>query len=54
MKAEPFSEGKTDAVVGLAEAIEDGLVAPRDDPKIRGRYLADNYNWDINEARKIW
>merc|ERR1712173_23330 len=26
----------------------------RDDFKIRGRYLADTYEYDITEARKIW
>lgn len=26
----------------------------RDDFKIRGRYLADKYEYDITEARKIW
>jgi len=39
---------------GLAEDIDDGEVAPRQDFKIRGRYLADKYEWDITEARKIW
>ena len=23
-------------------------------PKIRGRYIADKFGWDVNEARKIW
>lgn len=23
-------------------------------PQIRARYLADNYEWDVTEARKIW
>merc|ERR1712079_595915 len=31
-----------------------GDVNPRDDFKIRGRYLADKYEFDITEARKIW
>ena len=31
-----------------------GEVNARDDFKIRGRYLADKYEWDITEARKIW
>merc|ERR1719499_1945624 len=39
---------------GLAEDIDDGEVAPRQDFKIRGRYLADKYEYDITEARKIW
>jgi len=38
----------------LCDKIEDGDIAPRDDPKIRGRKLADDYGWDVNEARKIW
>merc|ERR1719376_307016 len=38
---------------GLAEDIDDGKVNPRDDFKIRGRYLADTYEYDITEARKI-
>lgn len=47
MKATKFQDG-------LAEDIEDQNVTPRQDPKIRGRYLADKYEWEINEARKIW
>jgi elongation factor 2 len=39
---------------GLAEDIDNGEVNPRDDFKIRGRYLADKYDYDITEARKIW
>ena len=53
-----FVIGDTFAVNGLAEDIDprDGQpkVGPRDDPKIRGRYIADTYGWDIGEARKIW
>jgi translation elongation factor EF-G len=29
-------------------------VNARDDFKVRGRYLADKYEYDITEARKIW
>merc|ERR1712123_138178 len=47
MKAVPMPDG-------LAEDIEDGKVNPRDDFKVRGRYLADTYEYDITEARKIW
>merc|ERR1719362_1671760 len=47
MKAVPMPDG-------LAEDIEGGKVNPRDDFKIRGRYLADTYEYDITEARKIW
>lgn len=31
-----------------------GEVNARDDFKTRGRYLADKYEYDITEARKIW
>jgi elongation factor 2 len=27
---------------------------PRADPKKRARYLADTYEWDVGDARKIW
>lgn len=47
MKAEPFQDG-------LADAMDNGEVSSKDDPKTRGRFLADNYGWDVNEARKIW
>jgi len=47
MKACPMPEG-------LAEDIEKGEVNPRDDFKTRGRYLADKYDYDVTEARKIW
>merc|ERR1712212_671955 len=47
MKACPMPDG-------LADDIDNGEVAPRQDFKIRGRYLADKYEWDITEARKIW
>jgi elongation factor 2 len=39
---------------GLAEDIDNGDVTNRQDFKIRGRYLADKYDYDITEARKIW
>jgi len=47
MKACPMPEG-------LPEDIEKGDVNPRDDFKVRGRYLADKYEYDVTEARKIW
>jgi len=53
-----FVTGASFATSGLAEDIDprDGQpkVAPRDDFKLRGRYIADTYGWDIGEARKIW
>lgn len=39
---------------GLPEDIEKGEVNPRDDQKTRGKFLAEKYNYDVNEARKIW
>jgi len=39
---------------GLCDEIDEGKVGPRDDPKIRGRHLADNHGFDITEARRIW
>ncbi|KAI8139011.1 elongation factor 2 [Fennellomyces sp. T-0311] len=38
----------------LSKDIEDGKIGPKDDFKTRARELATNYNWDVNEARKIW
>jgi len=29
-------------------------VSSKDDSKMRARYLADNYDYDASEARKIW
>merc|ERR1711988_601245 len=39
---------------GLAEDIDSGEVNPRDDFKVRARYLAEKYEYDVTEARKIW
>jgi len=47
MKAVPMPDG-------LAEDIDKGDVNPRDDFKVRGRYLADKYDYDVTEARKFW
>lgn len=38
----------------LTLQIEDGKVTPKDDFKARGRVLAEQYGWDVTEARKIW
>ena len=29
-------------------------MTPRQELKARARYLADKYEWDVTEARKIW
>jgi elongation factor 2 len=46
-KAEPI-------VDELCDDIESSKVTPRDDPKTRARFLADTYEWDAGDARKIW
>ncbi|KZT01776.1 eukaryotic translation elongation factor 2 [Laetiporus sulphureus 93-53] len=38
----------------LSLAIESGKVNSRDDYKVRARILADEYGWDVTDARKIW
>merc|ERR1712003_335296 len=48
MTARPLEEG-------LPEAIDEGFVGARDEPKARGRYLAEKFGWDKDiGARKIW
>jgi len=47
MKAVPLESG-------LSEDIEAGRTNSRDDLKVRARFLADNYGWDVTDARKIW
>jgi len=39
---------------GLAEKIDSGKISSKDDPKNRARILAEEYGWDVTEARKIW
>ncbi|KAI6007130.1 P-loop containing nucleoside triphosphate hydrolase protein [Pisolithus albus] len=38
----------------LTKAIEGGVISARDDFKARARILADEYGWDVTDARKIW
>lgn len=38
----------------LTKAIEGGVINARDDFKARARILADEYGWDVTDARKIW
>jgi len=47
MKAEPFPDG-------LAEDVDKGDISPKQEPKARARMLVDKYEWEVNEARKIW
>merc|ERR1712042_209974 len=39
---------------GLPEDIDNGEVTDKQDFKLRGRYLADKYEYNMDEARKIW
>jgi elongation factor 2 len=38
----------------LCLAIDTGLVKAGDDPKTQGRQLAEDFGWDVSQARKIW
>ncbi|GLJ52608.1 hypothetical protein SUGI_1119670 [Cryptomeria japonica] len=39
---------------GLAEAIDEGRIGPRDDPKVRGKVLSEEFGWDKDLAKKMW
>ncbi|KAI3820418.1 hypothetical protein L1987_07965 [Smallanthus sonchifolius] len=39
---------------GLPEAIDEGRIGPRDDPKARSKILAEEFKWDKDLAKKIW
>jgi len=47
MKAEPLGEE-------WCAAVDAGTITSTQDPKTRGRMLADDFGWDVNFARKIW
>ncbi|KAK6464482.1 elongation factor 2 [Scheffersomyces coipomensis] len=47
VKAEPLSEE-------VALGIESGKIDIKEDVKTRARKLADDYGWDVVDARKIW
>lgn len=47
VKAEPMPDQ-------LQIDIEAGKISPKDDPKIRGKVLAEEHGWDPTDARKIW
>ena len=38
----------------LQDDIEKGKVTPKDDPKQRAKLLADEYEYDKEDALKIW
>jgi elongation factor 2 len=47
VKAAPLADG-------LADAIDNGDITDRDDPKERAKKLAEEYEFDPTEAKKIW
>lgn len=47
MTAEPLPSG-------LPEEIEEGKVTASQDFKERGRYLVENFNFDVGDTKKIW
>ncbi|OMP06338.1 hypothetical protein COLO4_08186 [Corchorus olitorius] len=47
MEARPLEEG-------LAEAVDEGRIGPRDDPKVRSKILAEEFGWSKNLAKRIW
>lgn len=47
MTAEPTGEE-------FCVAIDDGELVIQQEPKVRARYIADTFKWDIVDARKIW
>jgi hypothetical protein len=54
MCARPLPDQARPIEDGLAEAIDEGRVGPRDDPKIRSKILAEEFGWDKDLAKKIW
>lgn len=46
-KARPLEEE-------LPDAIENEKVGPKDDPKNRAKYLADEFGWEKDDALRIW
>jgi len=47
LEAEPMNEE-------LVKAIDDKEITPTDEVKARARRMADEFGWDVTEARKIW
>lgn len=38
----------------LPDAIESGKISVKDDPKVRAKVLNDDFEFDKNDALKIW
>jgi len=47
MRAEPLGED-------LCKACDEKEITPDMDKKLRARKMADDYKWDIGDARKVW
>lgn len=47
LRAEPLTEK-------FVEGVDSGDISEQEDMKLRARKLADNYDWDVTMARKIW
>jgi len=47
MTAEPLGDE-------FCQAIDNGELKINIEPKLRARYIADNFKWDVTDARKIW
>lgn len=45
--AQPMAEG-------MPELIEKGEMGPKDDPKLRAKRLNEEFNWDKEDATRIW
>lgn len=45
-QAQPLNE--------VAEAIESGKISPKDEVKLRAKLLHEQFDWDKDEALKIW
>jgi len=47
MRCEPLTEE-------FVAAIDDGTITPEQENKARARVMADEFGWDVTDARKIW
>jgi elongation factor 2 len=45
--AQPLTEG-------IPDLIEKGELGPKDDPKLRAKRLHEEFNWDKDDAQRIW
>ena len=38
----------------FCKAVDDKLISMKDDPKELSKRLVDEFNWDVNDSKKIW